>query len=139
MDKTLVQNDCVPKNAAISIKKNQRQVFIYDWEIATIHVPQRDLVEFLSYVLPLNFDKKLLNQYIDSHRTKLAAQTNMVINEHEWQQGFKYTLYDFLIQRVLPELLFERLEARNIKKIYQNVRAMIHFLNSNPLSSKSIK
>jgi thiamine kinase-like enzyme len=129
MDKTLVHNDCVPKNLALSIINNQRQVHIYDWEIATIHVPQRDLVEFLSYVLPNDFELFLLNHYIEQHRCMLATQSKAVINETEWFEGFKYALYDYLIQRVFPQLVFEQLEARNIEKIYRNIQRMISLLS----------
>lgn len=127
MKKTLVQNDCVPKNVAFS--ENERQIYVYDWEIATIHLPQRDAVEFLSYVLPTDFDAKLLLHYLDQHRLQLAEATKTRIAEEEWQLGFKYCLYDFLIQRVLPQLVFEKLEARNIANVYANVRKMITLLS----------
>ncbi|WP_019218084.1 phosphotransferase family protein, partial [Legionella tunisiensis] len=128
MKKTLVQNDCVPKNVALS-KQDDRKIYVYDWEIATIHLPQRDTVEFLSYVLPAQFDAKLLLYYLEQHRLQLAEVAKTRIAEKEWQLGFKYCLYDFLIQRILPELVFEKLEARNIANVYANVRKMITLLS----------
>ncbi len=53
---TIIQNDCVPKNIAHSNKN----AFIYDFEVCRTHIPQRDSIELLCYVLPNQFDKKLL-------------------------------------------------------------------------------
>ena len=59
--KTLVQNDCNPRNICIrkaatdqsaSSDEDTRQMCIYDWELARIDVPQHDLAEFLAFVLP---------------------------------------------------------------------------------------
>lgn len=129
MDKTLVQNDCVPKNVALCNQNGKKKVLIYDWEIATVHIPQRDIVEFLSYVLPENFDAKLLKSYIERHRIQLNEATKQTINASEWQLGFKYALYDYLIQRVFPQIPFELLEARNIAKVYHNARRMMLLLD----------
>lgn len=129
MDKTLTQNDCVPKNTALENKNGIKKVYIYDWEIATVHVPQRDPAEFLSYVLPENFDLQLLTHYMERHRTKLEQATNSKIDGQQWKLGFKYAAQDFLLQRVLPQLPFEKLEARNIKKVYQSTRRMIELLS----------
>ncbi|STX52439.1 3-hydroxy-3-methylglutaryl coenzyme A reductase-like protein [Legionella busanensis] len=126
MQKTLVQNDCVPKNVGLNLTK--QEVYIYDWEIATAHVPQRDLVEFLAYVLPSSFDEALLTHYIECHRHHLIKYSQQDIDKSTWRLGFLYTVYDYLIQRVLPQLVFEQLEARNIEKIYKNARRMINIL-----------
>ena len=48
---TLIHNDCNPRN--MCLRKNYTsspQLCLYDWELATIDTPQRDLVEFLSFV-----------------------------------------------------------------------------------------
>ncbi|KTD07889.1 3-hydroxy-3-methylglutaryl-CoA reductase [Legionella jamestowniensis] len=128
MKKTLVQNDCVPKNVGINLNHEPKEIYIYDWEITTVHVPQRDLVEFLAYVLPHAFSKELLYSYIERHREQLALHSQHNIDKKEWHLGFLYSAYDYLIQRVLPQLVFEKLEARNIEKIYKNTRRMMSLL-----------
>ena len=59
--KTLIQNDCNPRNICIrkvatdqsaNSDEDPRQMCIYDWEVARIDVPQHDLAEFLAFVLP---------------------------------------------------------------------------------------
>ncbi|XP_065886688.1 uncharacterized protein [Dysidea avara] len=66
--KTLVQNDCNPRNICIrkaatdqsaSSDEDTRQMCIYDWELARIDVPQHDLAEFLAFVLPPDETYKL--------------------------------------------------------------------------------
>ncbi|CEK09355.1 hypothetical protein [Legionella hackeliae] len=129
MKKTLVQNDCVPKNVGLKLHDNVKEVYIFDWEITTIHIPQRDSVEFLAYVLPGSFDNDLLNHYINRHRQSLALHSQENIDKEEWRLGFLYSAYDYLIQRVFPQLVFEKLEARNIEKIYKNTRRIIKLLS----------
>lgn len=126
--KTLIQNDCVPKNVGIKLSSKPPEIYIYDWEITTIHVPQRDLVEFLAYVLPHSFSKELLNHYIEYQRQQLSLHSQLNIDEKEWRLGFLYSAYDYLIQRVLPQLVFEKLEARNIEKVYKNTLRTISLL-----------
>ncbi|KTD16009.1 3-hydroxy-3-methylglutaryl coenzyme A reductase-like protein [Legionella lansingensis] len=128
MKKTLVHNDCVPKNVGINLTDGEKQIYVYDWELATVHLPQRDVVEFLSYVLPRDFSLELLTHYIERQRIKLAETTGENIHKQEWVLGFKYSIYDYLIQRIMPQIVFEKLEARNIEKVYANARRMMALL-----------
>ncbi len=50
---TLVHNDCNPRNMCLrkAPASNLPKLCLYDWELATVDTPQRDLVEFLSFVL----------------------------------------------------------------------------------------
>jgi len=54
--KTLIHNDFNPRNLALrrATAESSTTLCAYDWELATIHVPQRDVVEFLAFVLPPN-------------------------------------------------------------------------------------
>ena len=78
---TLIHNDCNPRN--ICLRKSPLQVSgescslcLYDWELAAIDVPQRDLAEFLTFVLmpstPLGVRVELTNFY----RCKLEQYSN---------------------------------------------------------------
>lgn len=54
---TLIHNDCNPRNICLRkdskepSKETAPQMCLYDWELATIDVPQRDLAEFLTFTL----------------------------------------------------------------------------------------
>lgn len=129
MHKTLIQNDCSLKNIAVYNKEGHKKAYIYDWEIATIHIPQRDIIEFLSYALPEKFESEILKRYLEMHRVQLSQVIQENIDSSQWLLGGLYAAQDFLLQRVLPQLPFEKLEPRNVKKIYQNTRRIIDLLN----------
>ena len=76
--KTLIHNDCNPRNICIrkvtsyqdaSSYEDLRQMCIYDWEMARIGVPQHDLAEFLAFVLPPEYSigkrMELIAYYIE--------------------------------------------------------------------------
>lgn len=86
---TMIHNDCNPRNMCLRFPKSIpfdfcgdsneklqkctlpysdcRILCLYDWELATIDVPQRDIAEFLSFVLqpstPLNTWLELVDFY----------------------------------------------------------------------------
>lgn len=93
---TMIHNDCNPRNiclrrvAQTSTRhgtptecpyEDQRCICIYDWELATINVPQHDVVEFLAFTLPPStcLDKWL--EVIDFYRKHL-----------EYYSGVEYPL-----------------------------------------------
>jgi len=91
--KTLVHNDFNPRNVAMRKKGN---VCIYDWELAMYHFPQRDVVEFLSFVMPLNFDKELMLEYLNYHFELQSGKNSWA----EWKAACDYAIKEFLITRV---------------------------------------
>lgn len=71
---TLIHNDCNPRN--LCLRKHPVQLkepgevctlCLYDWELATIDVPQRDLAEFLTFTLspatPIDVRVELIDFY----------------------------------------------------------------------------
>jgi hydroxymethylglutaryl-CoA reductase (NADPH) len=54
MPKTLIYNDVQIRNLAMRQLGQKWKLCLFDWEVATTHIPQRDLVEFLSYVISKN-------------------------------------------------------------------------------------
>jgi hydroxymethylglutaryl-CoA reductase (NADPH) len=82
---TLIHNDFNPRNVAV---RNNGIPCIYDWELATYGLPQRDIFEFLAFSLPLDFNKTELVDVLKYHY-KLLKDIN--IENYSW---FDY-LYDF--------------------------------------------
>ena len=69
---TLIHNDCNPRNLCLrksvpGAALTGTRTCLYDWELATLDVPQRDLAEFLAFVLlpstPLETRLELINFY----------------------------------------------------------------------------
>ena len=64
-----IHNDFNPRNTLI---RSSGMPCIYDWELAMIDFPQRDIIEFLSFVLPVDFDRDTLIQYLRSHYQQIV-------------------------------------------------------------------
>ncbi|MEM6348701.1 MAG: phosphotransferase [Bacteroidota bacterium] len=90
---TIVHNDCNSRN--IAIRKDGRAC-IYDWELAVLDVPQRDIVEFLSFVLVEDFSEERLFDYLEYHFELQAEGTN----RDQWFAGYRYALKVYLLSRV---------------------------------------
>lgn len=99
--RTLIHNDFNPRN--ITFKRsdsNELKLCAYDWELATIHLPQRDLAELLSFTLDSNTTWDELQHYLTHHREKLEQASQVKFDAREWQQGFELCLKEFLITRL---------------------------------------
>ena len=72
----------------------------YDWELATIHLPQHDLAELLVFTLQPDFDPLDVEQYIEQHRIELEVLADTRIDAQQWRRGFTLSLWDLVINRV---------------------------------------
>ena len=97
MPHTLIHNDFNPRNLAFRQDSNRR-LCVFDWELATVHLPQRDLVELLCFVNVL--DKTQLLFFIEQHRDRLVELTGVNIEKNEWLLGCRFALYEFMIHRL---------------------------------------
>ena len=93
IEKTLTHNDFNSRN--IAIRKNGDSC-IYDWELAMINFPHRDIVEFLSFVLPENFDDSRLMNFLQYHYEISKATESW----DTWKLAYIYSLKEFLVTRV---------------------------------------
>lgn len=92
LKKTIIHNDFNPRN--IVVKKDGTPL-IYDWELAMIDFPHRDIIEFLSFVLPVNFKNEDLLFYLKYHHQLYDSEP-----WEEWLKAFRYTLKVYIITRV---------------------------------------
>ncbi len=92
MRKTVIHNDFNPRNIAIA---KDGFPIIYDWELAVKDFPHRDIMEFLSFVLPSNFKKEDFYFYLNEHY-KLYPSSNW----GEWLKACKYTLKVYIVTRL---------------------------------------
>lgn len=76
MPRTLIHNDFNPRNLgfrrATAGDPNPRAC-VFDWELATLGVPQHDLAELLCFALPSGADATWVESMIEYHRARLAA------------------------------------------------------------------
>lgn len=90
---TIVHNDFNSRN--IAIRKNGHAA-IYDWELAVVNIPHRDIVEFLSFVLKPDFEPDELKMYLELHYN--LAGKNMAWNK--WLLGYEYAVKEYIITRI---------------------------------------
>jgi len=98
--KTLIHNDFNPRNIAFRTTDDGLRLCAYDWELATIHVPQYDLVELLSFTLQPNVTEKTVTDYVEYHRLVLEKSAGIKFDPYQWREGYRLALYDFLINRL---------------------------------------
>lgn len=100
MPKTLIHNDFNPRNIAFRKNGDEIALCAYDWELATIHLPQHDLVELLGFTLQPDFDPQLVEELIELHRIELQKHSNQDIDATQWRRGFTLSLWDLVVNRL---------------------------------------
>ena len=108
--RTLIHNDFNPRN--VCLRGSDATLCAYDWELATIGAPQRDLAEFLCFVLPADTTLEGIAPWIDRHRTALEQQHGCVIDRTVWLEGFRSALYDLLINRLSMYAVVHRVRSQ---------------------------
>jgi hypothetical protein len=99
MPRTLIHNDFNPRNIGIRASGASARLCAYDWELATIHVPQHDVAELLAFVLAPAVDRREVEHYVELHRRLVAEAGAAVPNAREWRAGFALAARDLLINR----------------------------------------
>lgn len=122
--KTVVHNDFNPKNVGI---RTNDSPFIYDWELAVINYPQRDLVEFLAFVLPAKFDKESLIKY-------LRYQHALLSNELSWEEYLEIAT-DMVKEFLVTRLSFYKtaeivMKLKFVDRVYDTAIRIVNFLEN---------
>jgi hypothetical protein len=108
MPATLVHNDCNPRNLVIRRTDSGPRPVFFDWELATIDVPQRDLAELLCFVLPTGSSCAELEGYLEFHRRELESASAIELDRAVWLRGFILALRHLLINRLPLYTLIHR-------------------------------
>ena len=72
----------------------------YDWELATLHLPQIDLAEFLLFTLDGPIDPADIDRYVELHRRTLSEATGKDIAPESFREGYRHALHDLLLSRI---------------------------------------
>ncbi len=98
MPRTLVHNDFNPRN--IALRRDGLKLVAYDWELATLHVPQRDLAELLAFVLPPDAEPAVVDHHVEVHRLALEQAAGASLDPERWRRGYHLALADFIFTRL---------------------------------------
>ena len=100
MPRTLVHNDFNPRNVCLRPgPDNSMSLCAYDWELATVQVPQHDLAEFLAFTLSPKAGATEIDHYVEFHRQALQRAAGVAIDRDAWELGFRLSTYDLVLNR----------------------------------------
>ncbi|MEC8052655.1 MAG: phosphotransferase [Myxococcota bacterium] len=123
MPRSMVHNDMNPRNIGFRRSEDgELTLCAYDWELATVDVPQRDLAEFLSFMELEQYSDQELLEFIERHRVKLEEASGEPIAAEAWMQGFNLTLRHYSMTRVTIYLMSHTF--RNYKFLERVVRSV---------------
>ncbi|MFZ5723485.1 MAG: phosphotransferase [Pseudomonadota bacterium] len=106
MPRTLIHNDFNPRNIAFRRVPSAAgtpdglQLCAWDWELATLHLPQHDLAELLCFTLFDPVDPADVDRYIELHRRELEQHSGRAIDATQWRRGYHLALMDLLVNRL---------------------------------------
>jgi len=110
LPRTLIHNDFNPRNLAFRRSRRSRRsrreeagglrLCAYDWELACLGLPQRDLAELLCFVLPPSAAAESAPYYLELHRQALQQSSGRTIDRDQWRDGFGIALRDLMLQRL---------------------------------------
>ena len=105
LPRTLIHNDFGPRNLGLRAEAEGFRLCAYDWELATLHVPQHDLAELLAFVLTPRTTAEEVDHYLEVHRRALEAESGRAIDPVSWRDGFALSVMDLAVNRVAFYLL----------------------------------
>ena len=101
LPRTLIHNDFNPRNIFFRTEEGAPpRLCAYDWELATLHLPQHDLAELLAFVLPPGFTRRDVDRYLELHRSCLEEASGTSFDQQAWRRGFQLALADFGVNRL---------------------------------------
>jgi len=99
---TLAHNDFNYRNVGF-----RKGVLVLDWEIVERNTAHRDLVEFLTFILPPSVERAEVDRHVEAHRAALvAAGVPTGVDRDTWLEGFRCELKVEAINRANLQLLF---------------------------------
>jgi hydroxymethylglutaryl-CoA reductase (NADPH) len=109
---TLIHNDFNPRNIAIRRTSDGLKLCAFDWELAAVGIPQRDLAELLAFVLPPDAPLAAISRWIERSRALLEAETGTRIERAAWSRGFSAALCDLLVDRLAFYAMIDRVRPQ---------------------------
>jgi hypothetical protein len=101
---TLAHNDFNQRNVGF---RNGSNVVVLDWELIEHDTAQRDLVEMLTFVLPVSATRVEIDARVQAHRAALVAGgVSRGIEPDTFVEGFRCELKVEAVNRISLQLLF---------------------------------
>lgn len=126
MPHAVVHDDFNPRNCGLRPLDGQLALVAYDWELASIDIPQRDLVEFLTFTLSDSASREAVDAHVERHRASLEAACGRTVPADLWLDGFRCELYLEAIDRMpLQWALHARYPSRYLPRIHNTLEHLL--------------
>ena len=109
---TLIHLDCNPRNLCLKRNPNmqEKHLCIYDWELASIHVPHRDFTFFLFSTLSVNDAYDTFRKYAEVYRQCLERELQTCGRDAEFihqvtNKDLFMAMVDFVVMEFLTMLI----------------------------------
>ena len=115
---TLIHGDFNPRNFVLRDTPLGPKLCAFDWELAAWGLPQRDVVEFLAFVLPPDAEPATIRHWLDVHRRAIERRAAVEFDTNTWYAGVRSAVADFgatrlpmyfLAHRYRPQPFLERI------------------------------
>jgi NADP-dependent 3-hydroxy-3-methylglutaryl-CoA reductase len=126
MPRTLIHGDFNPRNLAFRREASGLRLCAWDWELAELQVPQRDLAELLAFVLSPDVGPSTVDGLLELHRRELSRWAGRTIDAAAWRRGYQLGLYDFLTRRLsLYQLVHAFRPCAFLERVLATARSLI--------------
>lgn len=102
----IIHNDFNPRNIAIS---KEEKCSIYDWELACLDIPHRDIIELLLFTQNSKQRINSINNYFENHFESYRSLFKSNLSKEEWMKGYKFSFAKYIITRLNFYLLGHKL------------------------------
>jgi hydroxymethylglutaryl-CoA reductase (NADPH) len=112
---TLIHGDLTPRNVCLRTGiDGSLNACLYDWELAQLHLPQRDICEFLVYVLRPGFDwaGPALTNILHEYMQVLSAKTGKLLDFSDFRGGLALGAREFATFKMLTQGISHQLLGR---------------------------
>lgn len=125
---TLVHNDYNPRNVGVRLDGS---ICMYDWELASFNIPQRDVFEFLAFTLSEDFSSSDLTEILAEHYRLLKELNSENYSYQDYLHDFKLAGDEFLLTRVSFYLAGSTLvHYPFINRVFEVSLKMIQFIQN---------
>jgi len=120
LPKTLIYNDAQIRNLAVREPATRPRLVLFDWECASIQLPQRDLVEFLSYAVSERISDAEVAGLIENGRAELERCAGRAIDRDAWLEGCRFSIMDLHVNRMACQLVLHiTLNRPDIERVFR--------------------
>ncbi|MFT6633440.1 MAG: hydroxymethylglutaryl-CoA reductase (NADPH) [Bacteriovoracaceae bacterium] len=122
----VIHNDFNPRNTGVKLDGS---VIAYDFELARIDCPQRDIIEFLSFTLGSEEIKQSTSEILSNYRIQLAKLGKFEFSDVEWKESLRYSLAKYISTRLNLYLLGNKITRYSfINLVVENTISLSRFL-----------